>query len=57
MRTIDVKQTIGIKDESDDRAEWLLISLTSSISRPDEVFGRDTGFFYARLAGSQFHII
>jgi hypothetical protein len=29
------------KDESDDRAEWLTISLTSSISRPDEVFGRD----------------
>ena len=29
------------KDEPDDRAEWLMISLTSSISRPDEVFGRD----------------
>jgi hypothetical protein len=30
------------KDVSDDRAEWLMISLTSSISRSDEVFGRDT---------------
>jgi hypothetical protein len=31
------------KDEPEDRAEWLMISLTTSISRRDEVFGRDTG--------------
>jgi hypothetical protein len=30
------------KDEPDDQAEWLMISLTTSISRPDEVFGRDS---------------
>jgi hypothetical protein len=30
------------KDEPDDQAEWLMISLTATISRPDEVFGRDT---------------
>jgi hypothetical protein len=41
MRTINVKQTIGIKDELDDRAEWLMISLTASISMRDQVFGRD----------------
>ena len=29
------------KDEPEDRAEWLMISLTTSISRRDEVFGRD----------------
>jgi hypothetical protein len=29
------------KDEPEDRAEWLMISLTTSISRLDEVFGRD----------------
>ena len=29
------------KDESDDQGEWLMISLTSSISMPDEIFGRD----------------
>jgi hypothetical protein len=29
------------KDEPDDRAEWLMISLTVSISKRDEVFGRD----------------
>src|SRR5262249_33604666 len=29
------------KDEPDDRAEWLMISLTASSSRRDEVFGRD----------------
>jgi hypothetical protein len=29
------------KDEPDDRAEWLMISLTASISRPDEIFGTD----------------
>jgi hypothetical protein len=28
-------------DEPDDRAEWLMIHLTASISRRDEVFGRD----------------
>ena len=32
------------KDESDDRAEWQMIFLTSSISRPDEVFVRDNLF-------------
>jgi hypothetical protein len=29
------------KDEPDDPAEWLMIPLTASISRRDEVFGRD----------------
>jgi len=29
------------KDEPDDRAEWLMIHLTASISRRDDVFGRD----------------
>ena len=29
------------KDEPDDRAEWLMISLTASISTRDEVFGTD----------------
>ena len=29
------------KDEPDDRAEGLMISLTSSISMPDEIFGTD----------------
>jgi hypothetical protein len=29
------------KDAPDDRAEWLMISLTASISTRDEVFGRD----------------
>jgi hypothetical protein len=29
------------KDEPDDEAEWLMVSLTASSSRPDEVFGRD----------------
>jgi hypothetical protein len=28
-------------DETDDRAEWLMISLTASSLRRDEVFGRD----------------
>jgi hypothetical protein len=32
------------KDELGDRAEWLMIPLTPSISRRDEVFGR--GAFY-----------
>src|SRR5262245_60446409 len=31
------------KDEPDDRAEWLMISLTASMSTRDGVFGRDTG--------------
>jgi hypothetical protein len=31
------------KDEPDDQAEWLMISLTASNSRLDEVFGRDNG--------------
>ena len=31
------------KDEPDDRAEWLMISLTASSSRPDEIFGTDRG--------------
>src|SRR6266508_5175299 len=30
------------KNEPDDRAEWLMISLTASSSRRDEVFGRDS---------------
>jgi hypothetical protein len=42
MRTIIVKQTIENKDAPDDGAELLMISLTATISRPDEVFGRDT---------------
>src|SRR5215510_1230451 len=29
------------KDEPDDRAKWLMISLTATISRPDEIFGTD----------------
>jgi hypothetical protein len=29
------------KDEPDDRAEWLMISLTASMSTRDEVFGTD----------------
>jgi hypothetical protein len=29
------------KDEPDDRAEWLMISLTATISRPDGIFGTD----------------
>jgi hypothetical protein len=29
------------KDKLDDRAEWLILSLTASISTRDEVFGRD----------------
>jgi hypothetical protein len=29
------------KDAPDDRAEWLMISLTASISMRDEVYGRD----------------
>jgi hypothetical protein len=41
MRTINAKQTHRNKDEPDDRAEWLKISLTASISMRDEVFGRD----------------
>ncbi len=40
-RTINVKQIIEKKYEPEDRAEWLLISLTASSSRRDEVFGRD----------------
>jgi hypothetical protein len=36
-----VKQTIEKKDEPDDEAEWLMVSLTTSSSSPDEVFGRD----------------
>jgi hypothetical protein len=32
------------KNEPDDGAECLMTSLTASISRPDEVFGRDSGF-------------
>ena len=31
------------KNEPDDRAEWLMISLTATISRPDEIFGTDRG--------------
>src|SRR5262249_88802 len=31
------------KDEPQDQAEWLMISLTASSSRPDEVFGMDSG--------------
>jgi hypothetical protein len=34
----------GKKYEPDERAECLRISLTASISRPDEVFGRDSVF-------------
>ena len=30
------------KDEPEDRAEWLMIPLTTSISTRDEVFGRDS---------------
>jgi len=41
MRTIKAKQTHRNKDEPDDRAEWLMISLTASSSMRDEVFGRD----------------
>jgi hypothetical protein len=44
MRTINAKQTHRNKDEPEDGAEWLMISLTASISMRDEVFGRDTGF-------------
>jgi hypothetical protein len=29
------------KDEPDDGAEWLMISLTATISRPDGIFGTD----------------
>jgi hypothetical protein len=32
------------KDEPDDQAEWLMVSLTASISMQDEVFGRDSFF-------------
>jgi hypothetical protein len=32
-----------MKMRPDDGAEWLKISLTASISRPDEIFGRDMG--------------
>ena len=39
------------KDAPDDRAEWLMISLTASISTRDEVFGRDTNLGKA-VAGS-----
>jgi len=45
MRTINAKQTHRNKDEPDDRAEWLMISLTASSSMRDEVFGRDNGFW------------
>src|SRR5262249_8554656 len=45
MRTINAKQTHRNKDEPDDRAEWLKISLTASISMRDEVFGRDRANF------------
>jgi hypothetical protein len=40
-RTINVKRAIEKKDEPDDRAEWLMISLTASMSTRDGVFGRD----------------
>ena len=40
------------KDELDDRAEWLMIHLTASISRRDEVFGRDTACSRARCAAA-----
>jgi hypothetical protein len=30
------------EDKPDDRAEWLMLSLTASISTRDEVFGRNT---------------
>jgi hypothetical protein len=43
------------KDEPDDRAEWLMISLTASISTRDEVFGRERGqreyYRHRRCAG------
>src|SRR5262245_51837772 len=32
------------KDEPDDQAEWLMISLTAGNSRQDEVFGRDRAY-------------
>src|SRR6266511_4351703 len=34
------------KDESDERAEWLMISLTASSSMRDGVFRRDSRFDY-----------
>src|SRR5262245_2077011 len=39
------------KDEPDDQAEWLMISLTASNSTRDEVFGRDTLTRVGELTG------
>jgi hypothetical protein len=33
-------------DEPDDRAEWRMISLTATISRPDEISGTDSEYMY-----------
>ena len=41
------------KDEPDDRAELLMISLTASISTRDGVFGRDRGIFGRGLRSFQ----
>src|SRR5262245_2593414 len=42
------------KDEPDDRAEWLMIPLTTSISMRDEVFGRDSWYFVRKLTLSAY---